>query len=56
MNILEIANLDIYSSEGKSLVSDLSFSIAPGARLGLIGESGSGKSPHLQQLGYCLVN
>ena len=44
MNILEIANLDIYSSEGKSLVSDLSFSIAPGARLGLIGESGSGKS------------
>jgi peptide/nickel transport system ATP-binding protein len=29
---------------GQTLVSDLSFSIAPGERMGLIGESGSGKS------------
>lgn len=32
------------ASKGASLVGPISFEIAPGARLGLIGESGSGKS------------
>jgi len=41
--ILAIDNLSIHAGD-KVLVSDLSFSIAPGERLGLIGESGSGKS------------
>lgn len=43
MNILEIANLTIASNDGVVL-NDLSLSIEPGERLGLIGESGSGKS------------
>jgi len=41
--LLDIKNLNL-AVDGKPLVSDLSFSIAPGERLGLIGESGSGKS------------
>jgi peptide/nickel transport system ATP-binding protein len=44
VNILEVINLSVYSSEGRNLISNVSFSIKPGARLGLIGESGSGKS------------
>ena len=43
MSLLAIDKLNL-SVDGKPLVSDLSFTIAPGERLGLIGESGSGKS------------
>ncbi|MEZ2128804.1 MULTISPECIES: ATP-binding cassette domain-containing protein [unclassified Sinorhizobium] len=41
--LLAIQNLSVHAG-GKPLVSDVSFSIAMGERLGLIGESGSGKS------------
>jgi peptide/nickel transport system ATP-binding protein len=41
--ILSVANLTL-ATEATTLVSGLSFTIEPGARLGLIGESGSGKS------------
>ncbi|GGA86796.1 hypothetical protein GCM10011491_13090 [Brucella endophytica] len=41
--LLAIENLCVHAG-GKALVSDVSFSVAPGERLGLIGESGSGKS------------
>jgi peptide/nickel transport system ATP-binding protein len=41
--LLAIENLSIHAG-GKALVSEVSFAIAPGDRLGLIGESGSGKS------------
>jgi peptide/nickel transport system ATP-binding protein len=43
MSLLAIEGLTIRAGDVE-LVSDLSFSIAPGQRLGLIGESGSGKS------------
>ncbi|MDO4910408.1 MAG: ABC transporter ATP-binding protein [Corynebacterium sp.] len=43
MNTLEIRNLSISKGEN-ILVKDLSISIAPGEKLGLIGESGAGKS------------
>ena len=43
MSLLAIEKLGIRAGDTE-LVSDLSFSIAPGQRLGLIGESGSGKS------------
>jgi len=41
--ILDIADLDI-AIAGRRVVRDLSFSIAPGETMALIGESGSGKS------------
>lgn len=41
--LLKIDHLTLHAGE-QALVSDLSLSIAPGARVGLIGESGSGKS------------
>jgi peptide/nickel transport system ATP-binding protein len=41
--LLTIDNLTIHAGV-KALVSNISFSVAPGDRLGLIGESGSGKS------------
>lgn len=41
--LLSIENLDIRTS-GRTLVSGVSFSIGAGERVGLIGESGSGKS------------
>jgi peptide/nickel transport system ATP-binding protein len=43
MTLLTVDKLSI-TSGGKTLVSGVSLSIAPGERLGLIGESGSGKS------------
>jgi len=43
MSLLSIDRLNL-SVDGKPLVSELSLSIAAGERLGLIGESGSGKS------------
>ncbi|MEV0850463.1 ABC transporter ATP-binding protein [Streptomyces sp. NPDC049954] len=42
--VLAVRGLTVRTSEGRDLVTDLSFDIAPGERLGLIGESGSGKS------------
>lgn len=41
--LLAIQQLSVHAG-GKALVSDVSFSVAVGERLGLIGESGSGKS------------
>ncbi|NMB23876.1 MAG: ATP-binding cassette domain-containing protein, partial [Corynebacterium sp.] len=38
--VLEVSDLSI----GDGLVKDVSFTIAPGERVGLIGESGSGKT------------
>jgi peptide/nickel transport system ATP-binding protein len=43
MSILDVAGLTVRSASG-ALVRDISFSLEPGERLGLIGESGSGKS------------
>ena len=43
MSILDVSGLTVRSASG-ALVRDVSFSLAPGERLGLIGESGSGKS------------
>ena len=43
MSLLDIRGLTL-STGGQTLVSDVSFSISPGERLGLIGESGCGKS------------
>lgn len=43
MSILDVSGLTVRSGAG-TLVRDVAFSLAPGERLGLIGESGSGKS------------
>jgi len=43
MSILDVAGLTVRSGAG-ALVRDVSFSLDPGERLGLIGESGPGKS------------
>ena len=43
MSLLSVKGLSISAGEQR-LVSDLSFAMEPGERLGLIGESGSGKS------------
>ncbi|GIH64896.1 ABC transporter ATP-binding protein [Microbispora siamensis] len=42
--LLAVAGLHVRSPEGRDLVSDVSFTLDAGERLGLIGESGSGKS------------
>ena len=42
--LLEVASLSVTSPDGVARVKDVSLSVAPGERLGLIGESGSGKS------------
>ncbi|RVU22521.1 ABC transporter ATP-binding protein [Streptomyces antnestii] len=44
MSLLDVRDLTIRTSDGRALVSDLTFSVDRGERLGLIGESGSGKS------------
>ncbi|OPG04184.1 ABC transporter ATP-binding protein [Microbispora sp. GKU 823] len=44
MTLLAVAGLHVRSPEGRDLVSDVSFTLDAGERLGLIGESGSGKS------------
>jgi peptide/nickel transport system ATP-binding protein len=44
MTLLAIDSLTVRGPGGRALVDDLSLGIEPGARLGLIGESGSGKS------------
>ncbi|WP_405577712.1 ABC transporter ATP-binding protein [Streptomyces sp. NBC_01190] len=44
MSLLDVSGLTIRTDTGRALVSDLSFAVEPGGRLGLIGESGSGKS------------
>ncbi|MDP1721109.1 MAG: ABC transporter ATP-binding protein [Candidatus Nanopelagicaceae bacterium] len=44
MKIVDVQNLSVQTIDGSKVVSDVSFSVEPGARLGLIGESGSGKS------------
>lgn len=44
MKILDVSNLSVTTRDGTKVVSDISFTIEPGERLGLIGESGSGKS------------
>ena len=41
---LRVNGLSIDGPDGQRLVDDLSFSVGPGERVGLIGESGSGKS------------
>lgn len=47
--ILETTGLTV-TIDGRRVVDDLSFSVGPGERLGLIGESGSGKSLTVQSL------
>jgi peptide/nickel transport system ATP-binding protein len=45
--VLEVKNLNVHYDTGKGpakAVNDVSFSLKPGERLGLIGESGSGKT------------
>ncbi|MCN9240545.1 ABC transporter ATP-binding protein [Streptomyces sp. RY43-2] len=44
MTLLDVRGLTVRTTDGRTLVDDLSFSLARGERLGLIGESGSGKS------------
>jgi len=44
MTLLAIDSLSVRGPDGRALVDDLTLGIEPGARLGLIGESGSGKS------------
>ena len=47
MSLLEVRNLEVtFASRGDKLVAlrDVSFSLEPGERLGIVGESGAGKS------------
>ncbi|MCX5401674.1 ABC transporter ATP-binding protein [Streptomyces sp. NBC_00102] len=44
MTLLDVTGLTVRTDDGRTLVDDLSFSLDGGERLGLIGESGSGKS------------
>ncbi|WP_350259019.1 ABC transporter ATP-binding protein [Scrofimicrobium sp. R131] len=42
--MLEVSNLSVTTSSGRPILTDCSWSVPTGGRLGLIGESGSGKS------------
>ncbi|MFJ8940239.1 ATP-binding cassette domain-containing protein [Streptomyces sp. NPDC102365] len=42
--LLDVRGLTVRTADGRTLVDDLSFTVGGGERLGLIGESGSGKS------------
>ncbi len=44
MTLLDVSHLTVRTRDGDPVVSDVSFSLDAGDRLGLIGESGSGKS------------
>ncbi|WP_411701171.1 ATP-binding cassette domain-containing protein [Conyzicola sp.] len=44
MSLLSVSSLTVRTAAGRALVDDLSFDLDAGQRLGLIGESGSGKS------------
>ncbi|MGN9846852.1 ATP-binding cassette domain-containing protein [Nonomuraea sp. H19] len=44
MTLLDVDGLSVRRADDHELLRDLSFTLAPGERLGLIGESGSGKS------------
>ncbi|CAM5532506.1 hypothetical protein Sdia_50040 [Streptomyces diastaticus subsp. diastaticus] len=44
MTLLDVRGLTVRTDEGRVLVDDLGFALGAGERLGLIGESGSGKS------------
>ncbi|OMI34237.1 ATP-binding cassette domain-containing protein [Streptomyces sparsogenes] len=44
MTLLDIRGLTVRTADGRTLVDDLSLTLGPGERLGVIGESGSGKS------------
>jgi peptide/nickel transport system ATP-binding protein len=44
VSILDVRGLTVRSSDGRTLVDGLTFAVGAGERLGLIGESGSGKS------------
>jgi peptide/nickel transport system ATP-binding protein len=44
MTLLSVRNLAVTAPSGRDLVSGLSFDLEAGSRLGIIGESGSGKS------------
>jgi peptide/nickel transport system ATP-binding protein len=44
MTLLDVRGLTVRTADGRVLVDDLGFSVDSGGRLGLIGESGSGKS------------
>jgi peptide/nickel transport system ATP-binding protein len=44
MNLLTVEQLTVSTMDGNALVDSLSFAVPAGGRMGLIGESGSGKS------------
>jgi peptide/nickel transport system ATP-binding protein len=44
MSLLTVDSLTVRDRTGTTLVEDVSFTVSPGDRVGLIGESGSGKS------------
>jgi peptide/nickel transport system ATP-binding protein len=44
MSLLSVTSLSVRAPAGRPLLTDLTFDLAAGDRLGLIGESGSGKS------------
>ena len=44
MSLIHVENLTITTASGRDLVRGVSFDLAPGEKLGIIGESGSGKT------------